>query len=387
MVDPLSAWLPPFGDIDTTVASSSCGPLTLTWNPAASKMLFASASVELATNGTLTCCLPVDTQMVTAVPASTVLPEPGSMRVTAPDCTESEYSLSMVICVRPACLSCAMTESLPWPTRPSGILVIPDEIYSVMMVPLVCFECAAGLVFTTLSFSMEALSTVMTLPILKPAASRMPFASSCVLPDTSGTLTACGPVENHTETVEPFATFLPPFGFCLVMVPFGWLDVESSRASSFRPRALSCSSTRAWEMFDVSVKSGTDTRSAVFLCPFNAKKIPMTASKTTMLPTTEAMMICFFLRSCAALARCSARVFVSTPPFGFGTASNWPVTGLNACVGASVAGAMGTVAASISACLRAFMLVRSVNGLNAAAIGTPPFMNVSRSFLNSEAVA
>ena len=48
---------------------------------------------------------------------------------------------------------------------------------------------------------------------------------------------------------------------------------------------------------------------------------------------------------------------------------------------------MGTVAASISACLRAFMLVRSVNGLNAAAIGTPPFMNVSRSFLNSEAVA
>ena len=97
-----------------TVASSSCGPLTLTWNPAASKMLFASASVELATNGTLTCCLPVDTQMVTAVPASTVLPEPGSMRVTAPDCTESEYSLSMVICVRPACLSCAMTESLAW---------------------------------------------------------------------------------------------------------------------------------------------------------------------------------------------------------------------------------------------------------------------------------
>ncbi len=41
-------------------------------------------------------------------------------------------------------------------------------------------------------------------------------------------------------------------------------------------------------MFDVSVKSGTDTRSAVFLCPFNAKKIPMTASKTTMLPITEA---------------------------------------------------------------------------------------------------
>ena len=99
-------------------------------------------------------------------------------------------------------------------------------------------------------------------------------------------------------------------------------------------------------------------------------------------------MICFFLRALAASARCSARVFVDMPFCGFGTASNWPVTGLNACVAAvSPAGVMATVFASISACLRAFILVRSVNGLNAAAIGTPPFMNVNKSFLNSEAVA
>ena len=66
---------------------------------------------------------------------------------------------------------------------------MPDEMYSVMIVPLVCFEWAAGSVLTTLSFSMEALSTVRTLPTLKPAASRMDFASSWLLFDTSGTAT------------------------------------------------------------------------------------------------------------------------------------------------------------------------------------------------------
>ena len=340
------------------------------------------------TLGTLICCLPVDTQIVTAVPASTVLPTPGSTRVTAPEAMESEYSFSMVICVRPACLSCSMAESFGCPIRLSGILVMPDEMYSVMIVPLVCFELAAGSVLTTLSFSMDALSTVRTLPTLKPAASRMDFASSWLLFDTSGTATDCGPVENHTETVEPLATFLPPLGFCLVIVPFGLLESESSRASSFRPLAASCSSTRALDIFAVAVKSGTSTMSAVESLLFSMKNTPRMTSKATRPPTTEPMMICFFLRAFAASARCSARVFVATPFCGFGTASNWPVTGLNACVAAvSPAGVMATVFAVISACLRAFILVRSVNGLNAAAIGTPPFMNVSRSFLNSEAVA
>ena len=101
-------------------------------------------------------------------------------------------------------------------------------------------------------------------------------------------------------------------------------------------------------------------------------------------------MTCLFFFDLAAAARCSARVFVATPPLGpANTCSNWPVTGLNACVAAlsPLVGFIATVAASCSACLRAFTLVRSVNGLNAAATGTPPFMNVSRSFLNSDAVA
>ncbi len=92
-------------------------------------------------------------------------------------------------------------------------------MYSVMIVPFVCFELAAGSVLTTLSLSIVALSTVLTLPTVNPADSSIDLASSWLLFDTSGTVAVCGPVENHTDTVEPFSTFDPPFGFCLVIVP------------------------------------------------------------------------------------------------------------------------------------------------------------------------
>ena len=78
-----------------------------------------------------------------------------------------------------------------------------------------------------------------------------------------------------------------------------------------------------------------------------------------------------------------------------GTTSNCPVTGLNACVAVvspcgwpiAIVAMVAEVAAFCSACLRAFMFDRSVSGLKAAATGTPPFMKVRMSFLNSLAVA
>ena len=161
-----------------TMASSSVEPFTVTWKPLLVSTLLALDSVMCSTLGTLTCCLPRDTQMVTDVPSSTVLPEPGSRRVTEPESTESEYSFSTLTVPMPALLSCSITESFDCPTRLSGILVMPDEIYNVMIVPLVCLEFAAGSVLTTLSFSTVPLSTVLTLPTLKPADSRTDLASS-----------------------------------------------------------------------------------------------------------------------------------------------------------------------------------------------------------------
>ena len=88
---------------------------------------------------------------------------------------------------------------------------------------------------------------------------------------------------------------------------------------------------------------------------FSMKNTPRMTSSATRPPTTEPIMICFFLRAFAASARCSARVFVEMPFCGFGTASNWPVTGLNACVTVvSPAGVMATVFAvhfGLLACL------------------------------------
>ena len=178
MVAPESVWVPPSGVMLSTLALSSVEPVTLTWNPLFCNRVWAALNVMPTTFGTLTCCLPTDTQMVTAVPAETVVPESGLIRVTKPASNESEYSFSMVIWVSPACLSVSITASLDWPTRLSGIWVIPDDMYSVMIVPFVCFELAAGSVLTTLSLSIVALSTVLTLPTVNPADSRSDFASS-----------------------------------------------------------------------------------------------------------------------------------------------------------------------------------------------------------------
>ena len=49
--------------------------------------------------------------------------------------------------------------------------------------------------------------------------------------------------------------------------------------------------------------------SAVESLLFSMKNTPRMTSSATRPPTTEPMMICFFLRALAASARCSARVF------------------------------------------------------------------------------
>ena len=77
--------------------------------------------------------------------------------------------------------SLSSTVSLGWPTRPSGTLVMPEEMYSVIVVPLGCDVPEAGSVLTTLSFSMVALSAVfVTDDTLKPRSSSALRASSWV---------------------------------------------------------------------------------------------------------------------------------------------------------------------------------------------------------------
>ena len=77
--------------------------------------------------------------------------------------------------------SLSSTVSLGWPTRPSGTLVMPEEMYSVIVVPLGCDVPEAGSVPTTLFFSMVALSAVFVMDdTLKPSFSSASRASSWV---------------------------------------------------------------------------------------------------------------------------------------------------------------------------------------------------------------
>ena len=176
-------------------------------------------------------------------------------------------------------------------------------------------------------------------------------------------------------------TEVPLSGSAWVNVPSFSVDLVSLAVLQTSP-----ASSMAWQMpvsFSEALSSGTVTISTggVRSANHQTQNIAITATAAAVTPP---MIIWRLRRALAASARCSARVL---PVCGV-TCSNWPVTGLNACVACpSAVGLSATVAASCSACRRAFILVRSVSGLNAAATGTPPFMKVSRSFLNSAAVA
>ena len=253
---------------------------------------------------------------------------------------------------------------------------MPEEMYSRIVVPFDCLDPAAGLVRVTLSLATVSLSSVCVLAAtLNPAASSVERASSCDLPLTSGTVPVDGPAENHTLTVEPTATFLPPAGDCLVNVPFGSVEFVSVSTLIFRPTASSFASAPASVVEEEKV--GTVTI-CVFLECVRANTIPQIAAMATIAATT-AMMMRFFLRCCSA-SRCWARVSPSVSTNGF------VVVGITGLVCVATCGGVSTWVA-VSPPVRVAGFARSVNWLNVAAIGTPPFMKVRISFLNSVAVA
>ena len=343
--------------------------------PRPSSVDFADAYVAPTTEGTVTCSLPLDTYTLIVDPCSIEVPGTGSRRVTAPEGTVSEFSSSTDV-LNPRSCKVLRTVSFDWPTKPSGTLVMPEEMYSRIVVPFDCFDPAAGLVRVTLSLATVSLSSVCVLAAtLNPAASSAERASSCDLPLTSGTVPVDGPAENHTLTVEPAATFLPPAGDCLVNVPFGSVEFVSVSTLIFSPAASSFASAPASVVEEEKV--GTVTI-CVFLECIRANTIPQIAAIATMAQTT-AMMMRFFLRCCSA-SRCCARV--SPSPV---STKGFVVTGITGLVCVVTCGGVITwVAVSPP---RATGFAKSVNWLNVAAIGTPPFMKVRMSFLNSVAVA
>ena len=350
-----------------------------TVNPSPSSVDFADAYVAPTTDGTVSCSLPLDTYTLMVDPCSIEVPGTGSRRVTAPEGTASEFSSSTDV-LKPRSCNIFSTVSLDWPTKPSGTLVIPEEIYSRMVVPFDCLDPAAGLVRVTLSLDTVSLSSVWVLAAtLNPAASNAARASSCDLPLTSGTVPVDGPAENHTLTTDPRATFLPPAGDCLVNVPFGSVEFVSVSTLIFSPTASSFSSAPASVVDDENV--GTVTISVCLEC-MNANTTPQMAAITAS-DTTTAMMMRFFLR-CSA-SRCWARVSPSGAVNGFAVAviAGLVITGL-VCV-VTVAGVVSNWVSSVRR--RPLLFAKSVSWLNVAAIGTPPFINVRISFLNSVAVA
>src|SRR5205085_6121382 len=62
-------------------------------------------------------------------------------------------------------------------------------------------------------------------------------AADCVLPTTSGTMTAVGPLDTVITMAEPRATVVPPLGSWLMIVPAGTVGLVSEETVSSRPAA------------------------------------------------------------------------------------------------------------------------------------------------------
>ena len=144
----------------------------------------------------------------------------------------------------------------------------------------------------------------------------------------------CGPAENHTCTLEPLTTLVPALGLIRVHVPSGSVESVSRFSTIVNPAALSLASMPSLDVD--AVHSGMATSSSVDVCdPFMANATPTTMAITAINATTTPIMMRLRFLALAAAARCSARdlTFAALVPLVGEICSNWPVTGLNACVG------------------------------------------------------
>ena len=131
-------------------------------------------------------------------------------------------------------------------------------------------------------------------------------------------------VDNYDSFVYTIVGYLKTLG----------ATVDVVRNDAIDPAALSLASMPSLDVD--AVHSGMATSSSVDVCdPFMANATPTTMAITAINATTTPIMMRLRFLALAAAARCSARdlTFAALVPLVGEICSNWPVTGLNACVG------------------------------------------------------
>ena len=249
-------WLPPPAKrkpgrptlILTEVPGSTCSPATGSCDATFRKfsvvcvktienLRFASRSVLTASKtlmpttliGTVACGAagaPVDTLMVTVLPAATTVPAAGDCEMTSPAGT-SAFAALVVVTLKPAPSSVDLASFSESPTT-LGTLGLgaggaPVDTLMVTVLPAATTVPAAGDWEMTSPAGTSAFAALVVVT-LKPAPSSVDLASFSESATTLGTLglgAGGGPVDTPTVTVLPAVTTVPAAGDCEMTSPAG----------------------------------------------------------------------------------------------------------------------------------------------------------------------
>ena len=188
----------------------------------------AAACVLPTTFGTLTLAGPVDTTMLTAEPAATLVPATGLWLITLPDGTVLLDAVVTVPTTSPAPVIDVVAAACVKPTM-FGTLTGAGPVDTTMFTaePAATLVPATGLWLITLPAGTVLLDAVVTVPTTKPAPVIAVVAAACVSPTTLGTLTVAGPVDTTMFTAEPKFTLVPAVGLWLITLPDGTVLLDA----------------------------------------------------------------------------------------------------------------------------------------------------------------
>ncbi len=204
-----------------------------TLKPFAVIVAVAAASVSPLTDGTVISGAPLETTRLTAEPAGAQLPAAGLSLTMKPAAILLLAALARVPTVRPAAFSAVVAALGDLPVTAGTVAKEgPLETVRAMLVPGETCAPAGGVCASTSPATVVLEVCKLTAPSANGRALKAACAAICVVPVTSGTATAAGPLETIRLTAEPGATEEPAAGDSLTTTPADTLEAWRFTAPS-----------------------------------------------------------------------------------------------------------------------------------------------------------
>jgi hypothetical protein len=196
--------------------------------PAPVIAVVAAACGNPTTLGTLTVPGLLETTILTAEPALTVVPAAGDSLMRLPTGTVLLMAVVTVPTTRLAPVMAAVAAACVKPTT-LGTATCCGPVETTMLIadPTLTVVPAAGDSLMTLPVATVLLEAVVIVPRARPAPVMAVVAAACVRPTTLGAVTVGGPVDTVMLTEEPMLTEVPEDGDSLITLPEGTVVLEA----------------------------------------------------------------------------------------------------------------------------------------------------------------